>query len=89
MVYLLKFLDKILDETCATYVSTAGLRNVLSNPSLKFMSIPYIPGLFEKFRRVFKKYDVKVVGKGGNNIRKRFFSSLKDADVTDVHSCVV
>jgi hypothetical protein len=32
---------------------------------------------------------VKVVGKGGNNIRKRFFSSLKDADVTDVHSCVV
>jgi hypothetical protein len=31
---------------------------------------------------------VKVVGKGGNNIRKRFFSSLKDSDVTDVQSGV-
>jgi hypothetical protein len=75
MVYLLKFLDKILDETCATYVSTAGLRNVLSNPSLKFMSISYIPGLFEKFRRVFKKYDVKVVGKGMEITYVRGFSA--------------
>jgi hypothetical protein len=61
----------------------------LSNPSLKFMSIPYIPGLFEKIKRVFKNYDVKVVGKGGNNVRKKFFKSLKDTDVTDVQSGVV
>jgi hypothetical protein len=48
--YPLEFLDRILDETCATYGSAAGLRNVLSNPSLKFMSIPYIP---VKFKIVF------------------------------------
>jgi hypothetical protein len=53
------------------------------------MSIPYIPGLFEKFKRGFKKYDVKVAGKGGNNVRKKFFSRLKDIDVTDVQSSVV
>jgi hypothetical protein len=44
----------------------------------------------DKFKRVFfKKSDVKVIGNGGNNIRKRFFSSLKDADVTDVQFGVV
>jgi hypothetical protein len=53
------------------------------------MSIPYIPGLFEKFNRLFKKYNVKVVGKGGNTIRGKFFSSLKDTDETDVQSGVV
>jgi hypothetical protein len=52
-------------------------------------TLPYIPGLFEKFKRVFKKYDVKVVGKGENNVLKKFFSSLKDTDVTDVQSGVV
>jgi hypothetical protein len=87
--YPLKFLNRILDETCATFGSTASLRNVLSVSSLKFMSIPYIPSLFEKFKRLFQKYDVKVVGKGENNVRKKFFSSLKDTDVTDVQSGVV
>jgi hypothetical protein len=87
--YPLKFLDRILDETCATFGSTTSLRNVLTSSTLKFMSIPYIPGLFEKFKRLFEKYDVKVVGKGENNVRKKFFSSLKDTDVTDVQSGVV
>jgi hypothetical protein len=32
---------------------------------------------------------LKVFGKGGNNVRKKFFSSLKDTDVTDVQSGVV
>jgi hypothetical protein len=32
---------------------------------------------------------MKVVGKGGNNVRQKFFSKLKDADVTDVQSDVV
>jgi hypothetical protein len=32
---------------------------------------------------------VKVVGKGGNNVRKKFFSSLQDADVRDVQCVVV
>jgi hypothetical protein len=53
------------------------------------MSIPYIPGCFEKFKFFMRKYNVKVVGKGENSVRKNFYTHLKDSDKTDVQSGVV
>jgi hypothetical protein len=48
--YPLRFFDKILNETCTTFMSTKNLMSYVNDPSLKFMSIPYVPSIFEKFK---------------------------------------
>ena len=40
--------------------------------------MPYVNGAYEKIRVLFDKYDIKVVGKGDNNLKKHLFSRLKD-----------
>jgi hypothetical protein len=70
-------------------MSVTNLRSNVNDTTMRFMGIPYVPGIFEKFKFFIRKYNIRVVGKGENCIRNRFFSSLKDSDERTVQSGVV
>ena len=44
----------------------------------KFVAIPYVQGAFEKIKETFKPHNIKVVGKGDQNLKKVLFSKIKD-----------
>lgn len=52
--------------------------NVNMTENKKYVSIPYITGLFEKIKTFFKQYDIEVVGKGDNTLKQNAFTSIKD-----------
>ena len=54
------------------YVVTDNEKNT------RFVSMPYINGAFEKIQLLFRKYDIKVVGRGDHNFKKHLFSKIKD-----------
>lgn len=45
---------------------------------VKYVSVPYVNGLFEKIKTLFKEFDVEVVGTGENTLKQNVFTKLKD-----------
>lgn len=44
----------------------------------RFTSIPYIKGLYEKLRKLFEHYNIKIVASANNTLKQNIFSKLKD-----------
>jgi hypothetical protein len=87
--YPMKFVDKTICETITKHQGAVRPVNRNCDPPPKFMSMPYIPGCFEKFKFFMRKYNVKVIGKGENSVRKNVYTHLKDSGRTDVQLGVV
>lgn len=77
---------------------TKSLENIATNkkkkgeeemPKKKYVAIPYVRGLFEQIRPIFKDTDKIIVGSGGNNLNRSIFSKVKDEVPTMQKSHVV
>lgn len=67
--------------------TTANTSN--SEKTTRFVSVPYVKGVFEKIKPIFKKHDITIVGKGHNNLKSNLFSSVKDKVPVQKQSNVV
>lgn len=71
--------EKLITSTMEkTIQQNAKPSNKTKNSKEKFVSVPYIKGVFEKIKPLFEKENIKVVGKGSNNLKKNMFSQIKD-----------
>ncbi len=86
--YPKKLIKNIIEKTL-NQTTTRNATNQEEKEQTKFVSIPYIKGLFEKIKHIFKDTDTKIVGSGGNNLNKNIFSRLKDKISKDKQSHVV
>lgn len=55
----------------------------------QYVSVPYVKGAFEKIKITFDKHNIKVVGKGNNNLKKHLFTRIKDTVPINLQSGLV
>lgn len=66
-----------------------GSSNREERPVRRYVSIPYVKGVFEKIKYVFKQREVEVVGRPANLLKNEIFSKTKDKVPLEVSSGVV
>jgi predicted GIY-YIG superfamily endonuclease len=54
-----------------------------------FLSVPYVKILFEKLRKLFSSYDIRLVGKASSPLKSSVFSRTKDPIPLSLQSSVV
>lgn len=86
--YPKKLIKNIIEKTL-NGMRNNNATNQEEKEQTKFVSIPYIKGLFEKIKHIFRDTDTKIVGSGGNNLNKNIFSRLKDKIPKDKQSHIV
>ena len=72
--YPMKQINKISQKT----LNRRTDRQVTStNPNLRYVSVPYIPGISERVSHIFRKFDIKIAHKPTNTIKNKI-CHLKD-----------
>jgi predicted GIY-YIG superfamily endonuclease len=60
-----------------------------TSPKPKFFSVPYVKILFEKLRKLFSSYEIRLVGKASAPLKSTLFSKTKDPIPLSLQSNVV
>ena len=87
--YPKRLINDVIEKTMNGTTTELDDNNTKGKEKTKFVSIPYIKGLFEKIRYVFKDTDTEIVGRGGNNLGRNIFSKLKSKIPKEKQSNVV
>lgn len=72
-----------------TQISTITTTSSLNNTTTKFISIPYVRGLFENIKHLLKKYNISTAGNAHNALSKSIFSKIKDSTTKEMQSNLI
>lgn len=73
--YPMKLLDTVINECINNHNKPKDKKE---KTDTRYVSVPYISGLFEKIKTTFRQYNIQVVGKGDNTLQQKLFTKLKD-----------
>ena len=72
-----KLINKIFKQRIHTFYNHSQTLPKKSKNNNKYISLPYIPTLSEKFQNVFRNYNITVSHKGNNLLKNHIFTPLK------------
>lgn len=78
----MKLLDSVMNKVINEFDKPKDKK--VNKNETKYVSIPYVDGLFEKMKTLFKQYDNQVFGKGDHTLQQKLFTKLKDAIPTQL-----
>ncbi|XP_037028013.1 uncharacterized protein LOC119068513 [Bradysia coprophila] len=84
--YPAKLLENVIDKVILNFDKPKDKKD---KSDKKYVSIPYVDGLFEKIKSLFKQYDIQVVGKGDHTLQQKLFTKLKDAIPVQLQSGLI
>lgn len=84
--YPIRLLESVMNKVINNFNKPKGKKQ---KTDAKYVSIPYIDGLFERIKTMFRQYDIQVVGKGDNTLQQKLFSKLKDTIPTHLQSGLI
>lgn len=74
---------------CSNNIRTSTNEIPTTDENTRRFSFPYINGMFEKMKHVFRKREIKIVGKPTNQLGPMVFSKLKDVIPKELKSGLV
>lgn len=86
--YPLKLINYVMKRTKNKLVHNTSIPRT-KEPDQKFVSVPYIKGLFDRTKNLLSKHNVNVVSRGCDNLNNQLFTRLKDTIPKDRQTNII